>query len=41
MEYEEIIHRCFRCGYCKLTEDYLALITEQQRGAYSYKALFV
>lgn len=25
MEYEEIIHRCFRCGYCKLTEDYLAL----------------
>ncbi len=25
MEYEEILHRCFRCGYCKLTEDYLAL----------------
>jgi len=25
MEYEEIIHRCFRCGYCKLTEDYLAV----------------
>jgi Fe-S oxidoreductase len=25
MEYEEIIHRCFRCGYCKLTEDYLAI----------------
>ena len=22
MEYEDIIHRCFRCGYCKLTEDY-------------------
>ena len=22
MEYEEIVHRCFRCGYCKLTEDY-------------------
>lgn len=25
MEYGEILHRCFRCGYCKLTEDYLAL----------------
>jgi len=22
MEYEDIIHRCFRCGYCKFTEDY-------------------
>ncbi|MCK9231007.1 MAG: (Fe-S)-binding protein [Syntrophales bacterium] len=22
MNYEEIIHRCFRCGYCKLTGDY-------------------
>lgn len=22
MEYEEIVHRCFRCGYCKFTEDY-------------------
>ncbi len=21
-EYREIIHRCFRCGYCKLTSDY-------------------
>ncbi len=23
-EYEDIIHRCFRCGFCKLTEDYMA-----------------
>ncbi len=23
MKYEEIIHRCFRCGYCKLTGDYV------------------
>ena len=22
MEYEDIVHRCFRCGYCKFTEDY-------------------
>ena len=22
VDYEDIIHRCFRCGYCKLTEDY-------------------
>jgi Fe-S oxidoreductase len=22
MKYEEIVHRCFRCGYCKFTEDY-------------------
>ncbi len=22
MKYEDIIHRCFRCGYCKLTGDY-------------------
>ena len=22
MEYEEIVHRCFRCGYCKFTDDY-------------------
>ncbi|MCP4683430.1 MAG: (Fe-S)-binding protein [Desulfobacterales bacterium] len=22
MQYEEILHRCFRCGYCKLPEDY-------------------
>ena len=22
MKYDDIIHRCFRCGYCKLTEDY-------------------
>lgn len=22
MEYEDIIHRCFRCGFCKLTGDY-------------------
>ena len=24
MRYEEIVHRCFRCGYCKLTSDYAA-----------------
>ncbi len=23
MKYEEILHRCFRCGYCKLPSDYL------------------
>src|SRR4030043_219782 len=23
MEYEEIVHRCFRCGYCKFTDDLL------------------
>jgi len=22
MKYEEVVHRCFRCGYCKFTEDY-------------------
>jgi len=22
MEYSEIAHRCFRCGYCKFTDDY-------------------
>jgi len=22
MEYDEIVHRCFRCGFCKFTEDY-------------------
>jgi Fe-S oxidoreductase len=22
MEFDEIVHRCFRCGYCKFTEDY-------------------
>jgi len=22
MQYQEIIHRCFRCGYCKFTSDY-------------------
>jgi Fe-S oxidoreductase len=22
MEYSEVIHRCFRCGYCKFTKDY-------------------
>jgi len=22
MEFEEIVHRCFRCGYCKFTDDY-------------------
>ena len=22
MEYADIVHRCFRCGYCKFTEDY-------------------
>ena len=25
MEYQEILHRCFRCGYCKLPSDYLDL----------------
>lgn len=25
MEYEEIVHRCFRCGYCKFTGDYHAI----------------
>jgi Fe-S oxidoreductase len=25
MQYEEILHRCFRCGYCKLPSDYLDL----------------
>jgi len=24
-QYEDIIHRCFRCGYCKLTQGYTAL----------------
>ena len=24
MKYEEIVHRCFRCGYCKFTGDYSA-----------------
>ncbi len=23
MQYEEILHRCFRCGYCKLPENYV------------------
>ena len=23
-QYEDIIHRCFRCGYCKLTQGYTA-----------------
>lgn len=23
MRYEDIVHRCFRCGYCKFTSDYL------------------
>lgn len=23
MKYEDIIHRCFRCGYCKFTSDYI------------------
>jgi len=23
-DYEDIIHRCFRCGYCKLTDEYMA-----------------
>jgi Fe-S oxidoreductase len=23
MRYEDIVHRCFRCGYCKFTGDYL------------------
>jgi len=22
MKYEDLLHRCFRCGYCKLTDDY-------------------
>lgn len=22
VDYKDIVHRCFRCGYCKLTEDY-------------------
>lgn len=22
MKYEDIVHRCFRCGYCKFTSDY-------------------
>ena len=22
MEFQEIVHRCFRCGYCKFTDDY-------------------
>jgi len=22
MEYKDIVHRCFRCGYCKFTDDY-------------------
>jgi len=22
MRYEDILHRCFRCGFCKLTDDY-------------------
>jgi Fe-S oxidoreductase len=22
MEYQDLIHRCFRCGYCKFTRDY-------------------
>ncbi|MBN2515238.1 MAG: (Fe-S)-binding protein [Deltaproteobacteria bacterium] len=22
MKYDDILHRCFRCGYCKLTDDY-------------------
>lgn len=21
-DYKDVVHRCFRCGYCKLTEDY-------------------
>ena len=25
MEYAEILHRCFRCGYCKLPDDYTGL----------------
>jgi len=25
MEYADILHRCFRCGYCKYTEDYYAI----------------
>ena len=23
MQHEEILHRCFRCGYCKLPENYV------------------
>jgi len=23
MEYEEVVHRCFRCGFCKFTSDYM------------------
>ncbi|RLB32057.1 MAG: (Fe-S)-binding protein [Deltaproteobacteria bacterium] len=23
MKYEDIVHRCFRCGYCKFTGDYI------------------
>ena len=22
MKYADIVHRCFRCGYCKFTRDY-------------------
>ena len=22
IEHEDIVHRCFRCGYCKFPEDY-------------------
>jgi len=22
MKYADIVHRCFRCGYCKFTSDY-------------------
>jgi len=22
MKYEDVLHRCFRCGFCKLTDDY-------------------
>ena len=25
MKYEEILHRCFRCGFCKFTTDYSAV----------------
>jgi Fe-S oxidoreductase len=25
MEYEDMVHRCFRCGYCKFTDDYYAI----------------
>jgi len=24
MKYSDILHRCFRCGYCKFTDDYVA-----------------